>query len=900
MQAPDPERARTIDELIAELRMLKASAGNPSITTITKRIHDAWQAAGTPESEWPARATVGDCFRLGRSRPNADLVLAVVQALVGDNRQALIRWRHSLSVVLGEREAAAWVSVQDRLPGDIPEFTGRAELLRQVIEMTDTGPSGTAMVISALDGMAGVGKTTLAVHLGHRILAKRDRTVLFVNLRGFDAEGPPADPFAVLEAFLRLIGVPGEAIPKTLDGRAGLYRQRLAGTDALVVLDNALDDRQVEPLLPRSSTSLTLITSRNTLQNLDDAIRLSLQVFTTGEALDLLSHTAGSERIGADLPVAARIAELLGCLPLALSIIGKHLRGHLDWTLADYLPPLTALAMEGGVQAALALSDQGLSAELRRLLRLLALQPGEDFDRGAAAALAGQDLDSINRQLHALVSAHLLTQPALDRYGWHDLVRTYAAERARLDEPQSRIRHAQTRLLDHYRYSAAVAMDLVYPYEQSRRPEIAAPATPAFPPRTADLARGWLDAEEANLVAVATQPGRPRHTADIAMLLWRHLHVTGHTTVALTLHERALIAARDLRDPASEVHVLNHLGGAYWKYGRIAEALQHFQHALTIARRVGDRASECRALNNIGIVYERQRRLTEALEHYQQSLDIAGELGDLASQGRAENNLGTICIALGRSAEALDHLHRALPIAREIGDRANEAYVLNNIGNVLRRQRRCPEALRHFQQALSIGEELDDQEFVSHALTNIGAIHRYLGRPALSADCHRRALGIARAIGSRITEGFTLTNVGLLLEQELRLTEAIEHHRQALAIAREIGDRYVEIEALNNLGRALSRAGSPGEAIDVHQVALTLAVEAAERYEQARAHTGLAIAHQTRDGLDEALAHRGRARALYNELDLPDPDESRSYPDTEHQTDCNEPSRSSGHKPGQR
>ncbi|RSD08496.1 ATP-binding protein [Amycolatopsis eburnea] len=864
MRAPDPEHARTVDELIGELRSLKVWAGGPSITTVTQRIHAARHAAGIPESEWPARATVGDCFRLGRRRPSPDLILAVVRALAGDDPPVLLRWRQALALVLGERGAAGCVGAWDRLPADAAAFIGRARLVQRVTDRCRTSAG------AVLTGMAGVGKTALAVHVGHRVLAADgDRKTLFADLRGFDPEGPPADPYAVLESFLRLLGVPGAAIPKTVEGRTALYRRRVAETRALVVLDNVLDDRQAEPLLPRAPSCPVLLTSRTALRRLPGMRGVSVPVFTPAESLTLLRRTAGADRVDADPATAARIAALLGRLPLALSIIGRHLRDHPDWPLADYPAPLAELAMEGGVRAAIALSDRGLDAGLRRLLRLLAQPPGRDIDAAAAAALAGQDPDGTRDRLETLATAHLLTRPAPGRYGLHDLVRAYAAERARLDEPGSRAHDAVTRLLDHYRHRVAVAMDLVYPYEKDRRPAVA--GSPGPGPVTAEAARDWLDAEEANVVAAAARPGRPRHTADIAMLLWRHLHVMGRTTVAVTLHERALEAVAELGDRAGEVHALNHLGGARWKQGRIEEAQRLFARALGLARETGDRVNEGRALNNLGIVHERQRRTREALACYEQAMAIAREVGDRAGRSRAGCNIGNACAALGRYAEALGQFRGALAIAREIGDRANEAYLLNNIGNVLRRQDHRAEALDHFRRALAIGQELGDREYTGHALTNIGAVHQQLGRPGEAEDCHRRALGIARDVGSRTTEGFVLTNLGTLDRQRGRLADALGHHREALAIAREIGDRYVEIEALNNLGSALTQAGAPGEAIDAHRRAMSLAAEGGERYEQARALAGLGAAHEARDEPGEARGHRRRASALFGELGVPEP-----------------------------
>ncbi|MEV6940757.1 hypothetical protein AB0N07_01785 [Streptomyces sp. NPDC051172] len=260
-QVLDPGKARTIDEFIAELRLLKAWADNPSITEITRRIHRDWQRAGRPRGEWPARSTVGNCFQLGRRRPSSDLLLAVVQALVGADEAILSVWRQSLRAVLGEAEAAARVSAYDRLPAAPSAFVGRTDLVARAEVLLASDQDGSAL---SLEGMPGVGKTSLALHLAHRLLAEErsDVPILFAHLRGSAPDGPPSDPAAVLGTFLRLLGTTGDRIPYDLDARAALYRQLLAGTGALIVLDDAADAEKLRPLLPGIRGCRTVITSR--------------------------------------------------------------------------------------------------------------------------------------------------------------------------------------------------------------------------------------------------------------------------------------------------------------------------------------------------------------------------------------------------------------------------------------------------------------------------------------------------------------------------------------------------------------------------------------------------------------------------------------------------------------
>ncbi|MFF8392040.1 NB-ARC domain-containing protein [Streptomyces sp. NPDC016172] len=450
-QVLDPGKARTIDEFIAELRLLKAWAGNPSITEITRRIHRDWQRAGRPRGEWPARSTVGNCFQVGRRRPNSDLLLAVVQALVGPDEAILSTWRQSLRAVLGEAEAAARVSAYDRLPAGLSAFVGRTDLVARAKLLLASDQDVPTL---ALEGMPGVGKTSLALHIAHRLLAEEHTgaPVLFANLRGSAPQGPPANPAAVLETFLRLLGTTGDRIPYDLNTRAALYRQLLAGTGALIVLDDAADAEQLRPLLPGIPGCRTVITSRRALSGLGDTARLPVRPLDADDSVELLRATAGADRIAPDITAVHEIADLLGHLPLALSVIGRHMRDHPAWALGDYYrEPLISLALEDGVRTALSASDARLPTGARRLLRLLALHPMQETDAATAAALLGEPPAAAEHHLAVLTAAHLAERTAPGRYRLHPLIHAYAEERICIDEPATRIRQALGRLLEHGR-----------------------------------------------------------------------------------------------------------------------------------------------------------------------------------------------------------------------------------------------------------------------------------------------------------------------------------------------------------------------------------------------------------------------------------------------------------------
>ncbi|XVV17240.1 hypothetical protein ACQP2X_23535 [Actinoplanes sp. CA-131856] len=464
-ELPDPARASGLDGLAEQLRSLKVWAGDPSYATIMERVNAGWAATGRPASELAIRSTVAHCFRPGRRRLNTSLVIAIVEALHPDTGY-VAQWRQALRVIGGETRAASQVRVQDSLPRGRAAFTGRTA------ELDHLGAVLTGGVIATIEGMAGVGKTELALHAAHRAdrRAPFDQ-VLFVDLRGFhhDPAQPPADPAAVLDGFLRLLGVPGHRMPHGLAARVALYRRRLHGSRVLVVLDNAAGADQVRPLVPGTPGSRTLVTSRRHL-GLSPAAGLTVGVFTPEEAVAHLTAALP----GADPHVARRIARGCGYLPLALDLIAGHIRGTPGWTLAEHADRLDERRhdhrLDSGVELALSLSYRDLPEDRQRLMRLLALHPGHDFDAYAAAALTGTDPRAAEAGLAQLHGDHLLQPTGPSRYTFHDLVRAYAVAQARDHDPPGERRTALARMFGHYLATTAAAMNTLEPARARPRP----------------------------------------------------------------------------------------------------------------------------------------------------------------------------------------------------------------------------------------------------------------------------------------------------------------------------------------------------------------------------------------------------------------------------------------------
>jgi tetratricopeptide (TPR) repeat protein len=754
---PDPGQAATLDGLVARLRALKVWAGDPSYECIKDRVNAAWTAAGRPAGELVGKTTVVSCFRLGRRRLNPELIVAVVRALHADAGY-VTQWRQALRVISGQSEAAAQVRVQDALPQDLAGFTGRsAELDRLRRALRHGEQDGSAVVISAIAGMAGVGKTQLAIHVGHLLNQERpfDR-VLFVNLRGFhpDPAQPPADPAAVLDGFLRLLGVASQQIPHDLPARIAAYRRRLAGTRTLVVLDNAADSDQVRPLLPDTAGCPVLVTSRRDLTDLYRATHFVVDVFTPDEAVALLTGIASTRPVGADPDAPARIARRCGHLPLALGLVSAHICGTPGWTLTDHADRLDERhhqrRLDTGIELALALSYQQLPPDQRRLLRLLSLHPGGDVDAHAAAALASIDLATAQAHLHHLYRDHLVQVAAPGRYTLHDLVRAYAAGRVSDEDPPPDRRAALTRLLDFYLHTAYASDLLLYPHRDPGALPPAQPAVVVAPLADVGAAMAWFTAEHAVLLAVAEQAaaeGFDQHTVGLAWTLTNFLNLRGHWQDQITVQSRALAAARRLGDRPGQAHIHRNLGRAHDMMGRLEDSRPHFRAALALFAEVDDRVGTATTNLNLARQYERQGRYAEALRHDQHALVLFQSSGDQAGEARALNNVGCLHSMLGEHPQALTCCRQALKLHRAIGNRHGEATTWDTIGDVHHRLGQQEAAIDCYRHALTLYTQTGDRPNEAQARTNLGDAHEAAGDHCAARDAWSAALDILDELG---------------------------------------------------------------------------------------------------------------------------------------------------------
>jgi tetratricopeptide (TPR) repeat protein len=653
-----------------------------------------------------------------------------------------------------------------QLPADIADFTGReAERARIRALVSGTGPRGAAVVISAIAGMAGVGKTALAVHLAHEMAPNFPDAQLFVNLHGYDASQRLTAGEA-LDGFLRALGVSNKGLPTTVDRKASLYRSLLAGRRALVVLDNAWSEEQVRPLLPGSPTCLVLVTSRSRLLGLvagEGARLVSLDVLGPSEARELLARVAGQDgryRVGREPEAGTEVAGLCGRLPLAVRIAASELAAwpqlsiaELAKRLGDEKHRLGELATgDLGVRASFTLSYQSLEPPAAQMFRRLGLIAGRGFGRGVAAALMEATPEEAERLLETLMDAHLLEGGSVSgRYRFHDLLRLFARERADAEESETDREAALERMFGWYLDTADAAEQLLLPGRR-RLPYVPTGLwdEPTF--ATLGEALGWFEVERANLVAATHQAaGLGLHSLawQLPDALWTFFYLRSYWPDWRDTHKAGLAAARAAGDRQAEAWMLSALGDLHLEllqYGEEVASL--FQRSVVLCREIGDREGEARALCALGHYETRMRRFEEAIECEQHALAISREIEYPYRQGVALHHLGEAYCDLGRHEEAMDCHRQALAIRRELGDRWNEGVSLNDLGKVFCELRRFDDAVDCERQALAIAREVGDRYGEGRAQDLLGvALRRTQGLEA-ARGCWREALRIFAGLGA--------------------------------------------------------------------------------------------------------------------------------------------------------
>ncbi len=648
--------------------------------------------------------------------------------------------------------------VPRQLPALGAHFAGRAAELAMLdgLLAQAAGAPGT-VVISAIGGTAGVGKTALAVRWAHQVAGRFPDGQLYVNLHG---SGPGREPVPAGEAirgFLDALQVPAAQIPAGLETQAGLYRSLLARRRMLVVLDNARDADQVRPLLPASTGCLVVVTSRSqpaSLTAAEGAHPVTLDVLTRADARALLARRLGAERLGAG-PAADELIELCARLPLALSVVAARAAEHPGFPLGAIvaelreerhrLDALDSGDPAAGVRAVFSWSYENLSDLAARLFRLLGAHPGPDLTIPAAASLVGIPFAEARRAVGELARSSLVTEHAPGRFACHDLLRVYAAEQARACDSDADRRAALRRVLDHYLHACSALSGLLEPDREQISLLPAGPGVMTESVTGHAQALAWLDAEHQVLLAAigrAARAGFDAHAWQIPWALegvlyrrvrWHDLQATQRT---------ALEAAARLGDVAGQAHALRGLGRVCAWLGSFDEAQACLSQALALFQELGDGPALARAHGHMAQALGRQGRYRGALSHAEQARDLFRTSGHQTGPACALNNIGWYHIQLGDYQQALACSQQALRAFREFGDRRCEANALDTLGCAHHHLGNHARALACYQQALEAAREAGDRQTQAESLTHLGDTLHAAGDDQAARDAWTQALNI--------------------------------------------------------------------------------------------------------------------------------------------------------------
>jgi tetratricopeptide (TPR) repeat protein/transcriptional regulator with XRE-family HTH domain len=740
-------------------------------------LQESRLAAGLTQEELADRSglsvrAIGDLER-GRSRhPHRKSVELLVSALgLAPDRGARLHRASRPAIRFDEPVPASDISTVTirtpaQLPADLPDFTGRAEVVGGLCELLTPQGTGSnrSVAVVTIAGAGGAGKTALAVHIGHRLRAEFPDGQLYLTLHGVDQR--PMNTETALGRLLRGLGVADAAVPTGQEERAALYRTLLADRRVLVLLDNAHDAAQVRPLLPGGSGCRVLVTSRSPLPDLVGARLVRLDLLDQADSRTLFTRILGGGRAEAQPQQTTDVLRMCAGLPLAIRIAASRLAARPAWSvgmladrLADQRGRLDELTVgDLGVRASFTVSYANLATgsgepgrEAARAFRMLGLAEGPNLTLSAAAALLGRSIGQVERQLETLLDAHLLESDAPGRYRAHDLLRLYAAELVAIEDPQAQRQIAVDRLLTWYLHTAAAAAAVLNP----NRSHPSLPPLPAGHPAlrftSYDDALGWLDAEHTNLVAAVDQAadsGRWEIAWKLPIELWDLFSLRGLWSDCIATYRTGIAAADKLGDPGAEAWLLNNLSGAYHHDGQPNAALDCLLRALEVNRLRGDRKVEGTNLYNLAVAY----------------------------------------FDLNRFAEARDAMHQAQRIHHEIGYRYGESMALRSLGEFDLELADEEAGIGYLLQALAMHREIGDDFIVGVALVSLCECYLGLGQPDQAELYAREAVAVDERIGHRLGQAEALMCLGTSLHDAGKFGAAAENWSAAADIFEQLGD----------------------------------------------------------------------------------------------------------------
>ncbi|MGW0963315.1 BTAD domain-containing putative transcriptional regulator [Streptomyces gelaticus] len=735
------------------------------------------------------------------------------------------------------------------LPHDLADFSGREDVLRTILSSVDAGSADGGherrVRIVGIDGMGGSGKTSIAVHVAHRIADAFPDGQLHVDMRGYTPGEAPLQPAKALEALLRMLGTPVDALPDDLEGRVVLWRTLLQQKRILLLIDNALDASQIRPLLPSAPGCLAIVTSRARLIDLDGAEWFSIGAMSPEDSSRFVAATLGEARVQAEPEAAAELVRLCGALPLALRITTARLNYRPQWTLRYLVDRLRdeshrmeeLTSGDRSVAATLRLSYQAMTELYRAAFRILVIHPSPHIDVHSAAALLRTSVRDAESILELLLDMHLLQQPDLGLYTFHDLVRSFARS-LRGPSTQQDEEAAVERLLDYSITATETACDILYPGRKYRPTGL--PAYPGELPslKDADHATRWFDRERVGLAAVVDLGVRfrfDRHAVCLTRNLVFQLNAGGHFEEFRELSRTAVAAARRLGDLPLLGVSLSNLGVAYWKLGQFEDGAEVAMEGREVAAALGDRHTEAHSDSTIGLLMTMLGRYSEALPALERAIELERELDSPRAEGETLLNLSTLFEQWGRYPEAEEAARRAIALDRRLGLPDKEVMATTDLAFALLGMGRYEEAATALARARSLCADGGPPGDVALVMALSAEVAERLGRP----------------------------------------DEALAHAERALALAQSSGTpiRWAKVD--NILGRLFLRRGECASAMELHERAHRTASAIGYRAEEAYALCGMAATAAREEDATAAARHRAAADSLFSRMEIPDERRSR-------------------------
>jgi tetratricopeptide (TPR) repeat protein/DNA-binding SARP family transcriptional activator len=842
-----------------------------------------------PFDEEIARALMVGLFRLGRPKDAIQVGREVSERVaeagmepgpqLRDAHTRILRGDTGLGVTPAFR-GPDQAGQPNTLPPDNPDLVGRAD----ETQLLTAACRANTPLFEVIEGLAGVGKTALAVCVAHRMTTRYPDAQLFLR---FPDDGPRGVTEA-LDRLLRMLGVAPARIPPDTAERTRLWRAEMAHRRAVIVLDDVPGPDQVAPLVLTTGDSLTIVTSRHH-EGWPGQCVLRLRPLGTNDSVALLRHAAGSDD---DLD-AARLAEaasLCGGWPLAIRIAASKLRerdGNLDELIDELKDAHDGLTDRGEtvrrIFSAFELTYRQLTAESRRVFRVLGASPCMDFGLDSVAALIGETPASATAATGELARHCLIEHASAGRFRLHDLVRSYAAGCAQ-QEPEPDRRRAISRLIQHY--SDTLGGAIAAAHEPGGRGTAGAAADhdePSGPFPDRGSAYAWLEAEWQNILETARHAARHewhRQCADLTHSLAEYLQAGGYWGDAIPAHELSLHACRLLGDPARRARASLDLSAAYRWTGNHDRARRHADEALAAYLHLDDQRGQADALDQLGLICRNSGSARDALAHHQEAADLYRQVGDHRGTARAVMRAATAFGTLGRYAEEVRNLDQALSLFRQAGDRRGEAICLNNLGAVLEDRGLHRDAVAHYEESITVFREIHARPNLTLLDHNLGHVQQYKGNHDEAIAIYRNALTEYHALGDLQHQAVALSDIGTSFNSKGYYSEALVHHQKSAGLAESIGDRRQLAAALCGTGDAHRGLGSYGAAAEDYGRAHRVAAEIEAPYLNGKALYGMAETLFMTQGPAAAKIYWRQAHDIFRQLGVPEARlvELRLYP----------------------